>query len=198
MVRATSTLRSLSEPQTGRIQGTAVSLIRWQVSVAHSQLEPHWQDSGDRSQPDPQILADLGDTKSNRAVNPGRPRRHQVQPSCKSWQTSATPSPTELQILALTVRASPKLVRQMSSALTELRINWMSVDIGIAEGNKHNWVPMWPLPQYDSSIGPSRVKSPSNTELASSDLKSELVARHKSNLLVALSVVPPKHEKDHK
>ncbi|KAI5335246.1 hypothetical protein L3X38_025379 [Prunus dulcis] len=57
---------------------------------------------------------------------------------------------------------------------------------------------MWPLPQYDSSIGPSRVESPSNAEPASSDLKSELVARHKSNLLVALSVVPPKHEKDHK
>ncbi|KAI5333850.1 hypothetical protein L3X38_023982 [Prunus dulcis] len=31
----------------------------------------NWQDSGDRSQPDPQILADLGDTKSNRAANPG-------------------------------------------------------------------------------------------------------------------------------
>ncbi|KAI5320949.1 hypothetical protein L3X38_040657 [Prunus dulcis] len=131
---------SLSKPQTGRIQGTAVSLIRWQVSVTHSQLEPHWQDSGDRSQLDPQILADLGDTKSDRAANPGRLWRHQVQPSCKSWQTSATPSPTELQILALTVRASPKLVRQMSSALTELNINWTSVDIGITEGNNHNCV----------------------------------------------------------
>ncbi|KAI5318118.1 hypothetical protein L3X38_037826 [Prunus dulcis] len=57
---------------------------------------------------------------------------------------------------------------------------------------------MWPLPQYDSSIRPSQVGSLLNAKLASSDLKSELVARHKSNLLVTLSVVPPKHEKDHK
>ncbi|BBH02447.1 hypothetical protein Prudu_013002 [Prunus dulcis] len=31
---------SLSKPQTGRIQGTIVSLIRWQVSVTHSQPKP--------------------------------------------------------------------------------------------------------------------------------------------------------------
>ncbi|BBH09411.1 hypothetical protein Prudu_021898, partial [Prunus dulcis] len=65
--------------QTGRIQGTVVSLIR----------------------------------------NPGRSR---------------TPSQFEPQILALMVRVSPKLVRQMSSALTKLRVNLMSVDIGITEG----------------------------------------------------------------
>ncbi|BBH07340.1 hypothetical protein Prudu_019250, partial [Prunus dulcis] len=62
--------------------------------------QPDPLDSGDRSQHDPQILAGLG-----------------------------TPSQSEPQILALTVRASPKLVRQMSSALTELKINWMFVDI---------------------------------------------------------------------
>ncbi|BBG99524.1 hypothetical protein Prudu_009242, partial [Prunus dulcis] len=96
-----SATHSLSEPQTGRIQGTIVSLIRWQVSVTQSQLELLWQDSGDR----------LG-----------------------------TPSQTDPQILALTVRASPKLVRQKSSALTKLKIDWMSVDIGLTEGNHHNWV----------------------------------------------------------
>ncbi|BBH07318.1 hypothetical protein Prudu_019217, partial [Prunus dulcis] len=90
-----SATHSLSEPQTGRIQRTIVSLIRWQVLVTQSQLELHWKDSGDR----------LG-----------------------------TPSQSEPQILALTVRASPKLVRQMSSALTKLRVNWMSVDIDITEG----------------------------------------------------------------
>ncbi|BBH02343.1 hypothetical protein Prudu_012881, partial [Prunus dulcis] len=86
-----SATQSLSEPQTGRIQGTIVSLIRWQVSVS---VTP--------SQSEPQILAGLG-----------------------------TPSQSESQILAPTVRASPKLVRQMSSALIKLRVNWMSVDIGI-------------------------------------------------------------------
>ncbi|KAI5340105.1 hypothetical protein L3X38_019379 [Prunus dulcis] len=54
---------------------------------------------------------------------------------------------------------------------------------------------MWPLPQYDSSIGPSRVESPSNAKLASSDLKSELVARHKSNLLITLLVAREKDPK---
>ncbi|BBN67709.1 hypothetical protein Prudu_161S000200, partial [Prunus dulcis] len=86
-----SATHSLSEPQTGRIQGIIVSLIRWQVSVSVTQ-----------SQLEPQILAGLG-----------------------------TPSQAEPQILALTVRASPKLVRQMSSALTKLRINRMFVDIGV-------------------------------------------------------------------
>ncbi|KAI5338811.1 hypothetical protein L3X38_018083 [Prunus dulcis] len=57
---------------------------------------------------------------------------------------------------------------------------------------------MWPLPHYDSSIKPSQVGSPSNAKIASSDLKSKLVARYKSNLLVILLVVPPKHEKGQK
>ncbi|BBN70283.1 hypothetical protein Prudu_1456S000100 [Prunus dulcis] len=52
-------------------------------SMTPSQLESLWQDAGDRSQPDPQ-----------------------------SWQVSDTKS-AEPQILALTVRASPKLVRQV-------------------------------------------------------------------------------------
>ena len=77
-------------------------------------------------------LAGLGDTKSIRAAN---------------WQDSgdySQPDPlaglgdtksTRASILALTVRASPKLVRQMSSALTKLKANWMSVDIVISEGN---------------------------------------------------------------
>ncbi|BBH09564.1 hypothetical protein Prudu_022096, partial [Prunus dulcis] len=64
----------------------------------------NWQDSGDHSQPDPLAGLGLGDTKSIRAANPG------------------THGP-----------GVPKLVRQMSSALTKLRVNWMSVDIGITE-----------------------------------------------------------------
>ncbi|BBG95632.1 hypothetical protein Prudu_004227 [Prunus dulcis] len=62
----------------------------------------------------------LGDTKSTRAAN---------------WQDSGDRSQPDPHFLALTVRASPKLVRQMSSALTELKANWMSVDIVISEGN---------------------------------------------------------------
>ncbi|KAI5333940.1 hypothetical protein L3X38_024072 [Prunus dulcis] len=53
-----SASHSLSEPQTGRIQGTAVSLIRWQVSVTQSKPEPQsWQISVTPSQSEPQILA---------------------------------------------------------------------------------------------------------------------------------------------
>ncbi|KAI5332918.1 hypothetical protein L3X38_023047 [Prunus dulcis] len=72
-------------------------------------------------------LAGLGDMKSIRAANPGRSW------DTKSIRASNPGSLSEPQILALTVRASPKLVRQMSSALTKLRVNWMSVDIGITE-----------------------------------------------------------------
>ncbi|BBG93223.1 hypothetical protein Prudu_001163, partial [Prunus dulcis] len=54
----------------------------------------NWQDSGDRSQPDPQSWLSRS----------GRPR---------------------------------KLMRQMSSALTKLKENWMSVDIVIPEGNRY-------------------------------------------------------------
>ncbi|KAI5335261.1 hypothetical protein L3X38_025394 [Prunus dulcis] len=36
-----------------RNQGTMISLIRRQVSMTPSRLEPLWQDTGDRSQPDP-------------------------------------------------------------------------------------------------------------------------------------------------
>ncbi|KAI5338599.1 hypothetical protein L3X38_017881 [Prunus dulcis] len=57
---------------------------------------------------------------------------------------------------------------------------------------------MWPLPHYDFAIRPSQVGSPSNAILASSNPKSGLVALQKSNLLVILLVVHPKHEKDHK
>ncbi|KAI5314360.1 hypothetical protein L3X38_043536 [Prunus dulcis] len=61
----------------------------------------NWQDSGNRSQPDP--LAGLGDTKSTRAA---------ILAGLGDTKS------TRAAILALTVRASPKLVRQMSSALT--------------------------------------------------------------------------------
>ena len=91
-----SATQSLSESQTGRIQGTMVSLIRRQVSMTPSRLEPLWQDTGDRSQPDPQSWQVSG-TQSQPSRNPGRSR------DTKS---------AEPQILALTVRASPKLVRQ--------------------------------------------------------------------------------------
>ncbi|KAI5351304.1 hypothetical protein L3X38_004195 [Prunus dulcis] len=65
--------QSIRAANPGRIQGTIVSLIRWQVSVTQSQLEPLWQDSGDRSQPDPQSWQ-VSETQS--------------QPSRKSWQVS--------------------------------------------------------------------------------------------------------------
>ncbi|BBG95281.1 F-box family protein with DUF295 [Prunus dulcis] len=82
--------------------GTMVNLIRRQVPMTPSRLEPLWQDTGDRSQPDPQSWQVSG-TQSQPSRNPGRSR------DTKS---------VEQQILALTVRASPKLVRQKSSALT--------------------------------------------------------------------------------
>ncbi|KAI5342863.1 hypothetical protein L3X38_010739 [Prunus dulcis] len=50
--------QSIRAANPDRIQGTAVSLIRWQSSATPSQTEL-------------QIPADLGDTKSNRATNPG-------------------------------------------------------------------------------------------------------------------------------
>ncbi|KAI5317073.1 hypothetical protein L3X38_036780 [Prunus dulcis] len=78
---------------TGRIQGTVVSLIRNPGRPRRHQVKlscKSWQTSVTPSQTELQILADL----------PGRPRRHQVKLSCKSWQTSATLSQTELQILA--------------------------------------------------------------------------------------------------
>ena len=79
-----------------RNQGTMVSLIRQQVPMTPSRLEPLWQDTGDSSQPDPQSWPVSG-TQSQPSRNPGRSR------DTKS---------AEPQILALTVRASTKLVRQ--------------------------------------------------------------------------------------
>ncbi|KAI5312492.1 hypothetical protein L3X38_041665 [Prunus dulcis] len=64
--------QSIRAANPGRIQGTIVSLIRWQVSVTQSQLEPLWQDSGDRSQPDSQSWQVSGT---------------QSQPSRKSWHS---------------------------------------------------------------------------------------------------------------
>ncbi|KAI5325563.1 hypothetical protein L3X38_034637 [Prunus dulcis] len=86
-----------------------------------------------------QALFGLGDTKSIRAAN-WQDSGDRSQPDPKSWQVSVTPSQSEPQILALTVPASPKLVRQMSSALKKLRVNWMSVDICITEGNNRSSV----------------------------------------------------------
>ncbi|KAI5337867.1 hypothetical protein L3X38_017138 [Prunus dulcis] len=66
---------------------TAISTIKEKFSLGHTKSirVANWQDSGDRSQPDP--LAGLGDTKSTRAAtgriqgtvvslirNPGRSR----------------------------------------------------------------------------------------------------------------------------
>ncbi|KAI5317535.1 hypothetical protein L3X38_037242 [Prunus dulcis] len=65
-------------------------------SMTPSQLEWLWQDAGDCSQPDPQSWQVSG-TQSQPSRNPGRSR------DTKS---------AEPQILALMVRASPKLVRQ--------------------------------------------------------------------------------------
>ena len=56
-----------------RNQGTMISMIRRQVSMTPSRLEPLWQDTGDRSQPDPQSWQVSG---------------IQSQPSRKSWQVS--------------------------------------------------------------------------------------------------------------
>ncbi|KAI5338704.1 hypothetical protein L3X38_017976 [Prunus dulcis] len=121
-------------------------------------------DSGDLSQPDP--LAGLGDTKSTRAAtgriqgtvvslirNPGRPWRHQVKPSCnpgRLWRHQVKPSCNPGRPRRRQVKLScnpgthgpgvPKLVRQMSSALTKMIVNWMSVDIGITEGNNRSWL----------------------------------------------------------
>ncbi|BBG93884.1 hypothetical protein Prudu_002027 [Prunus dulcis] len=64
--------QSIRAANPGRIQGSIVSLIRWQVSVTQSQLEPLWQDSEDRSQPDPQSWQVSGT---------------QSQPSRKSWHS---------------------------------------------------------------------------------------------------------------
>ncbi|BBG93076.1 hypothetical protein Prudu_000980 [Prunus dulcis] len=66
-------------------------------------------------------MAGLSDTKSTRATN---------------WQDSGT-------VVSLIRNPGsqgpgvPKLVRQMSSALTKLKVNWMSVDIVISEGNRY-------------------------------------------------------------
>ncbi|KAI5349980.1 hypothetical protein L3X38_002871 [Prunus dulcis] len=108
----------------GRIQGTIVSLIRWQVSVTQSQLEPLWQDSGDSSQHDSQSWQVSGT---------------QSQPSRKSWQVSghqisrtANPGTHGPSV--------PETRESMSSALTKLKMDWMSVDIGPTEGNHRHRV----------------------------------------------------------
>ena len=88
--------RSLPEPQTGEIRGLWSAWSAGRSSMTPSQLESLWQDAGDRSQPDPQSWQVSG-TQSQPSRNPGRSR------DTKS---------AEPQILALTVRASPKLVRQ--------------------------------------------------------------------------------------
>ena len=96
-----------------------VSMIRRQVSMTPSQLEPLWQDIGDLSQPDPQSWQVSGT---------------QSQPSRKSWQVSghqvclaANPGTHGPSV--------PETREAMSSALTELQTDWMSVDIGPSEGN---------------------------------------------------------------
>ncbi|KAI5341001.1 hypothetical protein L3X38_020275 [Prunus dulcis] len=89
---------------------------------------------GTPSQSEPQILAGLGTpSQSEPQILAGLGTPSQSEPQILAGL--GTPSQSEPQILASTVRAFPKLVRQMSSALTKLRVNWMSVDISITEGH---------------------------------------------------------------
>ncbi|KAI5336320.1 hypothetical protein L3X38_015587 [Prunus dulcis] len=111
--------QSIRAANPSRIQGTIVSLIRWQVSVTQSQLEPLWQDSGDHSQPGPQSW---------------QVSRTRSQPSRKSWQVSghqvcraANPGTHGPSVL--------ETREAMSSALTKLKMDWMPVDIGPTKGN---------------------------------------------------------------
>ena len=81
-----------------------VNLIRWQVSMTPSRLEPLWQDRGDRSQPDPQSWQVSG-THS--------------QPSRKSWQVSGH-QVCRAANLGTHGPSVPETHEAMSSALTEL------------------------------------------------------------------------------
>ncbi|KAI5342068.1 hypothetical protein L3X38_009943 [Prunus dulcis] len=97
-----------------------------------------WQDSGDCSQPDPQSWqVSVTQSQLELQILAGLGIPSQSEPQILAGL--GTPSQSKPQILALTVRASPKLVKQMSSALTQLRVNWMSVDIGITEGSNRIW-----------------------------------------------------------
>ncbi|KAI5350488.1 hypothetical protein L3X38_003379 [Prunus dulcis] len=108
----------------------------------------NWQDSGDYSQPDP--LAGLDDTKSTRAENPGRSRDTK---SIRAKNPSRSRDTKSLRAANPGTHGPsiPKTREANVKCTDKLRVNWMSVDIDITEGNNHNWN-LWGLPDLRGRV----------------------------------------------